>query len=59
MPILYQIYTKLASLNLISAKIYEEYYQIYRNLYPALKPQFDWVTAVVEEVESDENYSNP
>ena len=42
-----------------NVKIYEEYYQIYRNLYPALKPQFDRVTAVVEGVESDENCSNP
>ena len=30
-----------------NARIYEEYYQIYSALYPALKPQFDRVTAVV------------
>jgi xylulokinase len=30
-----------------NVKIYEEYYQIYRALYPALKPQFDWATEVV------------
>ena len=33
--------------NPTNVKIYEEYYQIYRALYPALKPQFDRVTEVV------------
>jgi xylulokinase len=28
-------------------KIYEEYYQTYRNLYPALKPEFDRVSETV------------
>jgi sugar (pentulose or hexulose) kinase len=28
-------------------RLYEDYYGIYRALYPALKPSFDRVTAVV------------
>jgi xylulokinase len=28
-------------------KVYEEYYRIYRSLYPALKPQFDEVSATI------------
>ena len=31
----------------VNVKIYEEFYQIYRDLYPALKPQFDRVTEIV------------
>ena len=30
-------------------EIYEQYYRIYRDLYPALKPKFDQVTEVVEQ----------
>ncbi len=30
--------------------IYDEYYQVYRDLYPALKPQFDAVTEIVARV---------
>jgi len=33
-------------------KVYEEYYQIYRSLYPALKPEFDKVSATVAEFSS-------
>jgi xylulokinase len=33
-------------------KVYEEYYQIYRSLYPALKPEFDNVSATVARLSS-------
>lgn len=33
-----------------NVEIYNEYYQIYRDLYPALKPQFDAVTDVVSKI---------
>ena len=34
-------------------EIYEQYYRIYRDLYPALKPKFDQVTEVIEQYNSD------
>ena len=37
-----------------NVSIYEEYYQIYRALYPALKPQFDQVTTAVSGGEHNE-----
>ena len=40
--------------NADNVRAYEEYYQIYRALYPALKPQFDRVTAVVSGGEYNE-----
>ena len=40
--------------NADNVRTYEEYYQIYRALYPALKPQFDRVTAVVSGGEYNE-----
>ena len=40
--------------NADSVRLYEEYYQIYRALYPALKPQFDQVTALVSGGEYNE-----
>lgn len=36
-----------------NVEIYNEYYQIYRDLYPALKPQFDAVTDVVSQTAGD------
>ena len=36
-----------------NVEIYNQYYQIYRDLYPALKPQFDQVTQVVAQQSSD------
>jgi len=36
-----------------NVEIYNQYYQIYRDLYPALKPQFDQVTQVVTQQSSD------
>lgn len=36
--------------NPTNSKIYEEYYQIYRELYPALKPDYDKVSNVVARV---------
>ena len=33
-------------------EVYEEYYQIYRSLYPALKPEFDKVSATVARLSS-------
>lgn len=33
-----------------NVEIYEKYYQVYRALYPALKPQFDRVSQIVEEL---------
>ena len=34
-------------------EIYEQYYRIYRDLYPVLKPKFDQVTEVIEQYNSD------
>ena len=34
--------------------IYEQYYRIYGDLYPALKPQFDQVTEIVDQYSSDQ-----
>jgi len=36
-----------------NVNIYDEYYQIYRELYPALKPQFDEVSEVVAKFHGD------
>jgi xylulokinase len=36
-----------------NVEIYNQYYQIYRDLYPALKLQFDQVTQVVAQQSSD------
>jgi xylulokinase len=33
-----------------NVKVYNEYYQLYRSLYPALKPEFDKVSATVAEL---------
>jgi xylulokinase len=38
-----------------NAKIYDDYYQIYRELYPALKPEFDKVTEIVERLHGAED----
>jgi xylulokinase len=34
--------------------IYEQYYRVYGDLYPALKPQFDQVTEIVDQYSSDQ-----
>ncbi|MDA1190979.1 MAG: xylulokinase [Candidatus Poribacteria bacterium] len=36
------------------AAIYDRYYRVYRDLYPALKPQYDAVSAIVEDVHGGE-----
>ncbi len=33
-----------------NVRLYEEYYEIYRSLYPALKPNFDKVSKIVEKI---------